>query len=142
MNHTDFMRVAIQEAKKASNSAKFGCVIVKNGKIVSYAHNTTKEDADPLAHAEVNAIRRACKKLRTKDLKGCTLYTPCEPCPMCFGAAWWANVSELIYGVSLEDVADVSREIFVGSEFLNKKGGSKIKITKNCLRNECLKLYH
>jgi len=144
MTDEEFMRIAIDEAKKALEEGEgigFGAVIVKDGEIISATHNNVLKDTDPTSHGEINAIREASKKLDSKDLAGCILYSTCEPCPMCFTAAWWANISRLVYGVSLEDVAGVSKEILVGSEFLNRKGDSKIEILGGLLKEECLKLY-
>lgn len=81
----------------SSTGGPFGAVIVKEGEIVSSAVNSVTTDNDPTAHAEVNAIRAACKKLGTFDLTGCTLYSSCEPCPMCLSAAYWAHISKIFY---------------------------------------------
>ena len=139
-----YMKEAIKEANKSIKEGArraFGAVIVKNNKIISACHNTVHSSKDPIDHAEINAIRKACRKLDSKDLSGCTLYATCEPCPMCFTAAWWANLSEIIYGISLKDAAGRGREMLVSSKFLNKKGGSKIRIRGGLLREECIKLY-
>jgi guanine deaminase len=144
MDKTDFMNEAINEAKKAIKTGEgmaFGAVIVKDGKIVGRGYNSVVKNKDPTNHAEMNAIRSACKNLNTENLQGCTLYSTCEPCPMCFTALWWANISNLIFGGTLEDVTNISREILVSSEFLNKKSGSKIKIEKGFLKDKCLELY-
>jgi len=81
----------------SSTGGPFGAVIVKDGEVVSSAANTVTADNDPTAHAEVNAIRSACKKLNTFDLAGCTLYSSCEPCPMCLSAAYWAHIDKIFY---------------------------------------------
>jgi tRNA(Arg) A34 adenosine deaminase TadA len=138
------MRLAITQAQTALQEGEgmaFGAVIVKDGQVLSEAHNTVVADTDPTSHAEVNAIRMACIKLGTYELTGSTLYTTCEPCPMCFTAAWWANISKIVFGVSLEDVTNVSREIIVPNSFLNEKGGSAIQIESGFLKGECLELY-
>jgi len=80
-----------------SAGGPFGAVIVKDGVVVGRAVNTVTADNDPTAHAEVNAIRTACKKLGTFDLTGCTLYSSCEPCPMCLSAAYWAHIKQVFY---------------------------------------------
>ncbi len=95
-----FMLEAIKLASGnavSSNGGPFGAVIVKDGVVVSSAANTVTTDNDPTAHAEVNAIRSACKKLNTFDLAGCTLYSSCEPCPMCLSAAYWAHIDKIFY---------------------------------------------
>ena len=120
------MRIAIEESKYNSennykNGGPFGAVILKNGEIVSIAHNTVIESKDPTAHAEVNAIRLATKKLNTHDLTGCTLYvnaepydlsgyilyTSCEPCPMCLSAIIWANIKEVYYANTKEEAGNI-----------------------------------
>ena len=139
-----YMKLAIDEAKKAIQNQEgmaFGAVIVKDGKVLSSAHNSVNKDQNPTSHAEINAIKIACQKLRSKDLSGAILYSTCEPCPMCFTASWWANISEIIFGVSLQDVTIVSDEIDVSAEYLNKKGKSKIKISKGFMKDKCLTLY-
>ena len=85
----------------------FGAVIVKDDKIIAVANNTVLLSHDPTAHAEVNVIRKACAVLHTHDLKGCTLYTSCYPCPMCLAAIIWANIEEVYYGNTKEEAAEI-----------------------------------
>ena len=80
-------------------------MIVKDGKVVAEGSNTVTVDNDPTAHAEVNAIRRACAVLGTFDLSGCELYTSCEPCPMCLAACYWAHISRVYYAAGRDDAA-------------------------------------
>ena len=106
------MRIAIEESEYNSennykNGGPFGAVILKDGKIVSIAHNTVIESKDPTAHAEVNAIRLATKKLNTHDLTGCTLYVNAEPCPMCLSAIIWANIKEVYYANTKEEAGNI-----------------------------------
>jgi len=137
MSDEDFMKIAIEEAKKGY--APFGAIIVKENKIIAQTHNTSS--LDPTAHAEVNAIRQACKKLNSKDLSGCTLYATCEPCPMCFTAAWWANISKIVYGTEGEEVPEDDWKIDVKCTYLNEKSGNKMIIKNNVLRDKCLELF-
>lgn len=81
----------------------FGAVIVKDGEVVATGVNTVTLDNDPTAHAEVNAIRHACRKLESFQLSGCTVYSSCEPCPMCLSALYWAGVKRVYYGNTKED---------------------------------------
>lgn len=83
----------------------FAAVVVKDGKIVAESVNTVTSDNDPTAHAEINAIREACKKLNDFQLSGCQLYTSCEPCPMCLGAIYWARPDVVFFAASQEDAA-------------------------------------
>ena len=105
-----FMREAIRLADESvkNGGGPFGAVIVKDGEIVAGASNSVTIDNDPTAHAEVNAIRKACKKLGTFDLTGCVVYTSCEPCPLCLGALYWAHIEKIYYGNSKKDAADIN----------------------------------
>ena len=85
----------------------FGAVIVKDGKLVAKSANKVTTTNDPTAHAEVSAIRKACKKLNTFDLTGCVIYTSCEPCPMCLGAIYWARIGVIYFANTKKDAADI-----------------------------------
>ena len=104
------MESAVTEAIKGCLSDKggpFGCIVVKDDTIVGRGCNKVTSTNDPTAHAEVIAIRDACKTLSTFQLKGCLLYTSCEPCPMCFGAIYWARPDKVYFGCNREDAADI-----------------------------------
>lgn len=104
----EFMQEAINEAKKGikhKHGGPFGCVIVKNGKIVGKGHNKVLKNHDATCHGEIMAIRDASKKLGTYDLSSCQLYTTGEPCPMCLFACMWANISTIYYGATIKDNA-------------------------------------
>lgn len=85
----------------------FAAVIVKDGKIIATGANSVTKNNDPTAHAEVNAIRKACEVLKTFDLSGCTIYTSCEPCPMCLGAIYWAHIGKVFYGNNKTDARHI-----------------------------------
>lgn len=102
------MEAAIDVAKaglKAGMGGPFGAVVVCNGEIIAKASNEVLFTNDPTAHAEINAIRRACEKLGTFQLTGCELYTTCEPCPMCLGAIYWARPSKVYFASTREEAA-------------------------------------
>lgn len=103
------MREAIRLADESvkNGGGPFGAVIVKEGEIVAGSSNSVTIDNDPTAHAEVNTIRKACRKLGTFDLSGCVIYTSCEPCPMCLGAIYWAHLDRIYYGNTRKDAADI-----------------------------------
>ena len=104
----EFLRRAITLATENVLSAKggpFGAVIVRDGRIVGEGANSVTATYDPTAHAEVNAIRAACRALGTYALAGCELYTSCEPCPMCLAASYWARLDAIYYGSSAADAA-------------------------------------
>ena len=116
-----FMSEAIGLAGSNASSVSggpFGALIVKDGEIISARTNSVTPDKDPTAHAEVNAIRDACRKLDTFDLSGCTLYTSCEPCPMCLSAAYWAKVDKIYFAAGRDDAADAGfSDSFIYDEF-------------------------
>ena len=105
-----YMREAIRlsiENVKFGNGGPFGAVIVKDGRIIARGVNNVTKNNDPTAHAEVDAIRKACKELGTFQLDGCELYTSCEPCPMCLGAIYWARPDKLYYANTKQDAANI-----------------------------------
>ena len=108
MTSEELMRKAIVLAEEnvANGGGPFGAVIARNGEIIATGVNRVTAEHDPTAHAEVSAIRAACKKLGTFDLSGCEIYTSCEPCPMCLGAIYWAHIDKMYYG---NDKADAKR---------------------------------
>lgn len=104
-----FMERAIELAQagiEQNHGGPFGCVIVKDGAIISEGHNRVTTDNDPTAHAEIIAIRKACMELNDFQLIGCDIYTSCEPCPMCLGAIYWARPNRVFYAATREDAAD------------------------------------
>lgn len=107
----EHMRHAIELMRKAGVVEKtggpFGCVIVRDGEVLAATGNSVLRDNDPSAHAEVNAIRAACKKINAPNLKGATMYTSCEPCPMCYSTAYWARVGKIYYAAAWTDYADL-----------------------------------
>jgi tRNA(Arg) A34 adenosine deaminase TadA len=105
-----FLREAIKLAHQGPNQnagGPFGAVVVKDGKIIGAAFNRVTSSNDPTAHAEINAIRDACNHLGSFQLSDCTLYTSCEPCPMCLGAIYWARPDRVVYAATHADAAAV-----------------------------------
>lgn len=109
MTNKELMRRAIELSKMSvqNGGGPFGAVIACNGKIVAEGSNCVTIDCDPTAHAEVSTIRKACKALKTFDLSGCEIYTSCEPCPMCFGAIYWAHLDKIYMGNDRKDAAKI-----------------------------------
>jgi len=109
MNDEIYMRKAIELSLKNidENGGPFGAVIVKDGEIIAQGVNRVTTNIDPTAHAEVNAIREASKKLGTFDLSGCVIYSSCEPCPMCLGAIYWAHLDKLYYANTKQNAKDI-----------------------------------
>ena len=120
-----------------NHGGPFGASIIKDGKIIVSAHNEVLKTNDPTMHAEVNAIRKACKKLRSFDLGGCVIYTTCMPCPMCLGAIKWANIKTVYYGATSADADQIGfrDEIFYGELNIEKIKGLELI---NESRDECL----
>ncbi|WP_256478656.1 nucleoside deaminase [Chroococcidiopsis sp. CCMEE 29] len=140
MSHINFMRLALEEAKKGD--APYGAVIVKDNAVIATGYNTVKRDSDPSAHAEINAIRSLTTKIRNPSLEGYTLYTTGEPCPMCATACVWTGISEIVYGASIQDLIEISQsQINISCEEIIAKGFREIKVTKGILKAECLQLF-
>lgn len=107
----NFMDEAVRLARHGMNNncgGPFGAVVVKNGQIISRGNNEVSSTNDPTAHAEVVAIRKACKVLDSFQLEGCVIYTSCEPCPMCLGAIYWARPDKVYYACDRHDAADIN----------------------------------
>ena len=138
-----FMLRAIELSISSANGSggPFGCVIVKDDKIIAEGSNKVTFSNDPTAHAEIVAIREACKKLNTFNLSGCDLYASCEPCPMCLSAIYWSHVDNIFYANTREDAKKISfDDSLIYSEISKKNEDRKIPI-KQMLRDEALKAF-
>ena len=138
------MCLALREAEKNLSDMRggpFGACIVKGNKVIAISRNTVlKQDAT--CHAEINAIRKASKKLRTYDLSGCWIYSTTEPCPMCFSAIHWSKINVLVYGNSIADAKSIGfNELPISSDRMKKLGGAKLKIISGCMRDEADQLF-
>lgn len=108
MSDEPFLRRAIELARAgvaADLGGPFGALVVRDGEILAEGENRVLASHDPTAHAEIVALRAAARRLGTHELQGCTLYTSCEPCPMCLGAAWWARVERIVFAATRHDAA-------------------------------------
>lgn len=144
MTDAEFLRVAIAKAREgiAAGQSPFGAVAARDGAVVAAAHNTVWRDTDPTAHAEVNCIRAAARALRTIDLCGCTLYSTCEPCPMCLSAIHWSKIRRVVYGAGIEDAAAAGfSELRVAARELARMGGSSLIVEGGLLAEECRALF-
>ena len=138
-----FMLRAIELSISSANvtGGPFGCVIVKDDKIIAEGSNKVTFSNDPTAHAEIVAIREACKKLNTFNLSGCDLYASCEPCPMCLSAIYWSHVDNIFYANTREDAKKINfDDSLIYSEISKKNEDRKIP-TKQMLRDEALKAF-
>ena len=135
-----FMREAIRLADESvqRGGGPFGAVIVRDGEIIAGSSNSVTIDNDPTAHAEVNTIRQACRKLGTFDLSDCVIYTSCEPCPMCLGAIYWAHLKCIYYGNTREDAAFIDFDDEFIYEELDKSIDRRSVPMINMLRMEAL----
>ncbi len=140
----DIMELGIEEARKTMNEGfggPFGAVIVdSNNNIIAVASNTVLKDNDPTAHAEINAIKKACKKLNTHDLTGYKIYATGYPCPMCLSAIIWANIKEVYYGTDLKDAEKIGFRDQKIYDFINKKDLTLLNV-EQIKHDECLKLF-
>ena len=139
------LQEAIKEAIKGieeNDGGPFGAVITdKDGHVIATGHNEVLKTKDPTAHAEINAIRKACQKLNTKDLSNCIIYSTCEPCPMCLSAAIWANIKDIYYGCTKEDAGKIGFRDDLIYEYLEGKNNNLLnKIELD--RNECLQVFN
>lgn len=139
-----YMQLAINEAYYGINhnhGGPFGAVIVKNNKIIAKGHNHVLSKNDPTCHGEIDAIRKACKKLKTHDLSGCILYTTAEPCPMCLCASMWSNIDKIYYGCNILDTEDIGFRDNKFDEFFG--GRKKLENYMECQeRDKCLELFN
>ncbi len=140
---TQFMIRAIELSREniKKGGGPFGAVIVKNGKIVGEGCNRVTASNDPTAHAEVEAIRQACQNLSSFDLSGCEIYTSCEPCPMCLGAIYWARLSQIYFGNTKTDAAQIQfDDNFIYQELPKPMTERRIPMTQ-VLPEEALKVF-
>ncbi len=144
MNPTELMRLAIEKCHQgiAAGQSPFGCAIARGDRVLSCSHNTVVLTTDITAHAEVNAIREACREVGDIFLNGSIAATTCEPCPMCMSALHWARVDTVYYGATIAD-ADIAgfNELQLPAAELLRIGGSKVKLIPQILPEECEQLF-
>ena len=143
MKNINFMKRAIELSIQniKNNGGPFGCIIVKENKIIAEGVNRVTFNNDPTAHAEIIAIRNACKKLNTFNLEKCELYTSCEPCPMCLSAIYWSHIDKIYYGNSRLDASKIGfDDDFIYNE-LNKDLSSRKIQMKQISQNEAKKAF-
>ena len=144
-----YMKIAkeLSEENLTTNvGGPFGACVVKNGEIIGRGSNHVLKNNDPTAHAEIMAIRDACKKINSYDLSECELYTSCYPCPMCLSAIIWANIKKVYYGNSKKDAANIGfRDDFI-YDFINKlqdQASDKTILDFKCIdREETIKAFN
>jgi len=134
------IRISIANVEK-QKGGPFGAIVVKDGKIIARGSNQVTANNDPTAHAEVVAIRKACKALKTFQLTGCEIYTSCEPCPMCLGAIYWARPDKLYYANSKEDAAAIQFDDKFIYEEIAKPVSERKLFTQQILREKALEAF-
>lgn len=138
------MRLAIKEAEISKRKGNWpgGAVLVRSGKIIAKAQNSVVSSPDVTAHAEIEVIRKACRKLKTWDLKEAELYSPAESCPMCMSAVVWANLKSVYFGVSLKDLMKLGdSQIRISSAEVVEKSFRKVLVNGGILKDICLQVY-
>lgn len=142
--HATFMMRAIALAERGIESnagGPFGAVIERNGSIIAEGWNTVTSTNDPTAHAEIMAIRRACQALESFQLEGCTIYSSCEPCPMCLGAIYWARPRLLVFAGTRKDAAEVGfDDQFIYDEISAPVGERQIE-TLSLMQDEAQRVF-
>jgi len=138
-----FMKQAVKEAFKGMEKEEggpFGAVIVKDGKIIARAHNQVLKNNDPTCHAEMQAIRKACKKLKRFDLSDCEIYTSCEPCPMCYGGICWSKIKKMYYGCDAQDANSIGfDDEYIYEAIRGNINPEEVVAVEHIDREECLK---
>lgn len=143
MSKEQFMQMAIDLSISNIDrgGGPFGAVIVKDGEVIAASGNSVTNDNDPTAHAEVNTIRAAAKKLGTFDLSGCEIYSSCEPCPMCLGAIYWARIDKLYFANTKKDADDIGfSDNFIYDE-LDKHYTERNLKTETMMREKALEAF-
>lgn len=139
-----YMTQAIELMRKAGVVEKtggaFGALIVRDGEVLAATGNSVLRDNDPSAHAEVNAIRAACKKVGAPNLRGATMYTSCECCPMCYATAYWARLDRIFYAASWTDYADLFDDSNIGADMKNPYAKRKVRIAQ-MMRGDAQKVW-
>jgi tRNA(Arg) A34 adenosine deaminase TadA len=142
--HEKFMRLAIAKAQEGVSKGQtpFGACIVKDGKVLSCAHNMVWDTTDITAHAEVCAIREACRNIRSINLEGSVIYSTCEPCPMCFSACHWARIERIVYGADIADAQAAGfHELAIPNSQMKDWGRSSLTLIPGFLKDECVALF-
>ena len=140
----EFMTRAIELARagvEQNAGGPFGCVVVKDGRVIGEGNNRVTSANDPTAHAEIVAIREACKLLNTFHLDGCSVYTSCEPCPMCLGAIYWARPARVFYACTRSDAAEIGFDDDHIYQELKKSNDDREMVLMPLMRDEALEVF-
>jgi tRNA(Arg) A34 adenosine deaminase TadA len=144
MDADDLMRLAIEKTRAgiAAGQSPFGCAIALGDRVIAVEHNRVLATTDITAHAEVTALREACRNVGDIHLTGAMVATTCEPCPMCMAALHWARVGTVYYGATIADATGGGfNELHIPATEMVRLGGSKVKIVSGTLQAECAGLF-
>lgn len=139
-----YMQMAIDKCRQGVDKGQtpFAACIVKGDEVIACDHNIVWASTDITAHGEIHAIRNACRHINNIDLSGCTIYSTCEPCPMCFTAIHWARISRIVYGA---DITDAERfgfnELKITNHLLKELGLSNVEIVPDFMKKECVEVF-
>ena len=139
-----FMSLALEACQRGIDAGQtpFGACIVRDGQVVTNQHNRVWDTTDITAHAEVVAIREACRSLNTVDLSRCVIYTTTEPCPMCFSAIHWARICRIVYGTSISDAKAYGfNELEIPAKKMKELCDSPIEVVQDCLTEQCREMF-
>lgn len=139
-----FMRMALDAGRQGVDlgQSPFGACIVREGQVLACTYNQVWNETDPTAHAEVMAIRMACRDLKDVHLEGATIYSTTEPCPMCFAAIHWARIGRIVFGGSIEDAKMYGfNELAISNQSLKETGKLQVALHPHFLRNDALRLF-
>lgn len=139
-----YMEEAIKLSKDnliTNNGGPFGACVVKNGEIIGRGNNQVIGNNDPTAHAEIMAIRDACKNINSYDLSDCEIYTTCYPCPMCLSAIIWSNIKKVYYGNTIEDAENIGFRDKIIYDFINNKSSDLLSL-ESMDREETIKVFY
>lgn len=143
MTHQELMQLAIRlsEENVLNGGGPFGAVIAKEGEVVATGVNRVTANNDPTAHAEVSAIREACRKVKNFKLDGCVVYSSCEPCPMCLSALYWAGISKIYYANTKDDAKAIDFDDSFIYEQLSLERGDRSIASEQMMHDEALKAF-
>lgn len=144
MDDAAYMRLAIAKAHEGIEQGQtpFGACIVRDGQVLACSHNEVWATHDITAHAEIQALRVACGRLKAVDLSGATIYCTCEPCPMCFGAIHWAKIQRIVYGAGIADAQEFGfNELPISNETLREISGSGTRLEGGLMKEESRDLF-
>ncbi|MCC6864912.1 MAG: nucleoside deaminase [Ignavibacteria bacterium] len=139
-----YMQMAIDKCREGVDNGQtpFAACIVKDDKVIACNHNIVWASNDITAHGEINAIRNGCLAIGSIDLSGSTIYSTCEPCPMCFTAIHWARIDRIFYGANINDAEKFGfNELKISNKMLKELGNCKVKITGDFMKNECVEIF-